>query len=118
MTAAARAANEYVVQRLDDTPFVPFFAVGDGLRPAPAMVARAPCITSDACTGSDTTDPASGTWMQGLVFRYPFSPFWQKLHITCLEYIGQKIGRLAMVPYLRGDPVVLMAGDGELGHFV
>ncbi|KAL1518519.1 hypothetical protein AB1Y20_002808 [Prymnesium parvum] len=46
----------------------------------------------------------------------PFAPFWQKFHITCLEYIGQKIGRLAMVPYLSGDPVVLMAGDATVAQ--
>ena len=58
-----------------------------------------------------TDFPGSGTWLQGLWYRWAFSAFWQRFHITCLEYVGQKVGRIAMAPFLEHEHLVLNAGD-------
>jgi hypothetical protein len=114
MTADSSAVNDYLLARVTDTPYVPFYTAV--LEPADCVTtilatSSPPCLTSDSCTGTDTDFPGSGTWLQGLWYRWAFSAFWQRFHITCLEYVGQKVGRVAMAPFLEHEPLVLNAGD-------
>ena len=114
LTAAATAANEYLLQHLRTRPFASFTEVirGPDIGAFYAEgVSPPPCITTDACTGEDAPSPGVGVWMEGLWCRWAISRFWQAFHITLLEYVGQRIGELRMAPYVRHEPAVLRNSD-------
>ena len=46
-----------------------------------------------------------------MYFYLPFSSFWQRFHITCLENFMQRAAQVRFAEFVYGEPMVVIAGD-------